>query len=158
MRDTKTKVEETKTFTQEQVDELIEKKLSEARAQWDKEAEAQRQAEEEDKKLALMSDDERKTAEFEKREKAFETERQKYLSDKLEFEATKALAQENLPVSFARLLSGKDEEETAQNISMFKSEFLKAIEIAINERLKGKTPKTSSVAESNDPFLGGFGY
>ncbi|MBQ7574645.1 MAG: DUF4355 domain-containing protein [Clostridia bacterium] len=158
MRDTKTKVEETKTFTQEQVDELIEKKLSEARAQWDKEAEAQRQAEEEDKKLALMSDDERKTAEFEKREKAFETERQKYLSDKLEFEATKALAQENLPVSFARLLSGKDEEETAQNISMFKSEFLKAIEIAINERLKGKTPKTSSVAESNDPFLAGFGY
>lgn len=79
------------------------------------------------------------------------------MSEKMEFEATKALAKENLPVTFAKVLSGADADATAENINLFKTEFFKAIEEALNDRLKGKTPRTSSVVESADPFLTGFG-
>ncbi len=160
MRDTKTNPEtkDEKTFSQAEVSELVKKEIDSARLKWEKDAKEKKRAQEEEKKLSMMSEDERKIAEFEKREKEFQSERDRYLSEKMEFEATKLLASEGLPVSFAKLLAGNDEETTLKNINMFKLEFLKEIEGALNERLKGKTPKTSSVAESNDPFLTGFGY
>ncbi len=44
------------------------------------------------------------------------------------------------------------------NIETFKQEFLKAIEEALAERLKGTSPKTGMAPKTeNDPFLAGFG-
>lgn len=88
----------------------------------------------------------------------FENEKNQYLAEKLEFQAKKALSEENLPVSFAKLLCGENEDETLENIAVFKEEFLKAIEAALSERLKGSTPKTSAGTVEYDPFLRGFGY
>lgn len=84
-------------------------------------------------------------------------ERNKYLAEKLEFHAEKALAKAELPVSFAKILCGKNEEETTENIAVFKEEFMKAVEAALSDKLKGKTPKTSSAEMGFDPFLNGFG-
>lgn len=84
-------------------------------------------------------------------------ERQKYLTEKLEFHAEKTLTKEQLPVSFAKILCGKSEEETTENIAVFKKEFMKAIEAALSEKLKGSTPKTYSSDAGFDPFLNGFG-
>ena len=149
-------------FTAEEVEKLIAQKVDEAiksaKAAWDKDNEARIASERDDAaKLASMSTEERAKAELLKRESAFEEEKQKYINERMEFEATKALASENLPVSFAKILSGKDQDTTAENINLFKTEFFKAIEAALNERLKGRTPKTSSVVEYSDPFLSGFG-
>lgn len=155
-------MEKEKTYTEAQAKELLESKVNEAilaaKKQWDKEC-AKKIAAEKDEaaRLAAMSADERARAELDKREKAFADEKKQYLTDKMEFEATKSLAKENLPVTFARLLSGEDIDATNKNIEMFKREFLKAIETALNERLKGQTPKTSPSVENNDPFLIGFG-
>lgn len=88
----------------------------------------------------------------------FENERNQYLTEKLEFQAQRALSEENLPASFAKILCGEDEEETLENIAVFKKEFLKAVEAALYERLRGSTPKTSSGTVEYDPFLKGFGY
>ena len=79
------------------------------------------------------------------------------MKERMEFEAIKLLADENLPIGFAKLLSGNNSNETSDNIDMFKAEFLKAIEEALAKRLKGQTPKTASYVETNDPFLAGFG-
>lgn len=84
-------------------------------------------------------------------------ERQKYLMEKLEFHAEKTLTKEQLPVSFAKILCGESEEETTENIAVFKEEFMKAVEAALSEKLKGKTPKTASAEVGFDPFLNGFG-
>ncbi len=151
-----------KTYTEAEVSALVEEKLkAELKAykeSLDKENEGKlNAAKEEAIKLANMSDEERAIAELDKREKAFNDERKQYLDEKMEFEATKILAKENLPLTFAKLLAAEDGEGTAKNIEMFKNEFLKAVEDSLNERLKGATPKTNSVVENNDPFLMGFG-
>ena len=149
-------------YSAEEVEKLIAQKVNEAlksaRAGWDKDNEQRIAAERDDAaKLASMSAEERARAELTKRESAFAEEKRRYMDERMEFEATKALAKDNLPVSFAKMLSGADADATAENVEMFKTEFLKAIEAALNDRLKGKTPKTSSVTESSDPFLAGFG-
>lgn len=93
----------------------------------------------------------------EKERADFENERRSYIAEKLEFHAKKTLTEENLPASFAKLLCGEDEEETVKNIALFKEEFLKAVEAALSEKLKGSTPKTAAPSNEFDPFLTGFG-
>jgi len=88
---------------------------------------------------------------------SFEEEKKAYLSEKLEFEAAKLLSEEDLPVSFAKILKGADSEATKENIALFKKEFMKALEAALSERLKGTVPKTGAAeVYDNDPFLAGF--
>ena len=144
-----------KVYTQEE----FEKKLSQMKAQWEKENEEKILSERDDAaKMATMSADERARAEMEKRQKAFDAERSQYMLEKMEFEAGKELAKHNLPLSFAKLLSGNDIDDTISNIDNFKQEFLKAVEAALAERLKGATPKTGNApAAEYGPFLSGFG-
>ncbi len=102
-----------------------------------------------------MPENDHESAEREREE--FENEKKSYLAEKLEFHAKKALSEEGLPVSFAKLLCGEDEEETLQNITLFKEEFTKAIETALSKKLKGSTPKTAAGEDTFDSFLNGFG-
>ena len=89
---------------------------------------------------------------------AFEEEKKAYMAQKLEFEAAQILADEGMPTGFARLVKGKDGEETGGNIAMLKKAFMKAVEEAVSERLKGSVPKTGGTdMQTNDPFLSGFG-
>ena len=105
-----------------------------------------------------MSADERARAEMEKKQKAFDEERNQYMSEKMEFEAAKELSKQKLPLTFAKILTGGDMDATIANIETFKEEFLKAIEEALAERLKGSVPKTGTVQKfDSDPFLNGFG-
>lgn len=154
--------EQKETYTLDEVKTLIEEKVKEAVAaakeQWEKDSKKRIETARIDaEKMASMSADERAKAELLQKETALQDERKQYMEERMEFEAIKALANENLPLGFAKLLSGKDTEETAGNIDMFKTEFLKAIEEALAKRLKGQTPKTASYVETNDPFLAGFG-
>ncbi len=142
---------------------LIAKYVSEAvkdeRSIWEKDFETRIISErEEAAKMAAMSSEERARAEMDKREKNFETERQQYMSERAEFEAAKELAAQNLPVSFARMVADSDKEIMSENINIFKSEYLKAIEDGLSQRLKGKLPHVSREKEqSGDPFLTGLG-
>ena len=134
-----------KMYTQKELDE----KISQMKAQWEKDSEA---------KIISERDDAAKLAEMEKRQKAFDEERSQYITEKMEFEAGKELAKHNLPLSFAKILSGGDIDSTLSNIENFKQEFLKAVEAALAERLKGQTPKIGNAEKTEyDPFLSGFG-
>jgi len=95
---------------------------------------------------------------MDKRQKDFENERQQYVSERAEFEATKELAAQNLPVNFARMVADADKDIMAENIERFKAEYMKAIESGLSERLKGVPPKISREKENlTDPFLSGLG-
>lgn len=114
--------------------------------------------EERGKMEGVISDNTQEERGLSERE-AFEDERRSYQAEKLEFHAQKALAEEKLPVSFAKLLCGADEAETLENIALFKEEFMKAIEAALSEKLRGTTPRTYTPSQDTfDPFLSGFGY
>lgn len=143
----------------ELIKSIIGDELKGAREAWEKDMEVRVNAEREDAaKLASMSAEERAKFEMDKKQKDFETERQQYVSERAEFEAAKELASQGLPVTFAGMVADADKEKMLDNISVFKAEFLKAIEAGLTERLKGGAPRISKeVPEGTDPFLSGLG-
>lgn len=155
-----------KTYSQEEFDKALQsetdrrvnKAMETAKAKWQEEMSEKIKSErDEAARLAKMSADERAKAEFEGEKAAFEAERKKYNADKLEFETTKLLAAEGLPVAFAKLLCGSDAESTKANIEGFKTEYAKAIETAVSDRLKSSPPKLpENNGQAADPFLNGF--
>lgn len=132
-----------KTFTQEEVDKMIAKRLKREKEK----AEAEK---EEAEKLAKMSEQERQQALFDKQVKEFEETKKAFENEKLLNETTKQLATKNLPVEFADMLKGTDAESTFENIKVFEEKFNKALESAINERLKRNVPKVLSSLNNSD--------
>lgn len=147
--------EETKGHKNEDIKSIVAECVAAAM----KEFEGRIAAEREDAaKMATMSSEERARAEIEKSRKDFETERAQYVSERAEFEAAKELTAENLPVTFARFVADGDKDKMLKNISVFKAEYLKAIEAGLSDRLKGTLPKISKEKEQiQDPFLNGLG-
>ena len=67
------------------------------------------------------------------------------------------VADQNLPVNFARMVADADKDVMAENIERFKAEYMKAIESGLSERLKGVPPRISREKENlTDPFLSGL--
>ncbi|MDW0112163.1 DUF4355 domain-containing protein [Sporosarcina saromensis] len=155
VNETVEQTEEVKTFTQEEVDKLLQaetdrkttKALETAKAKWEQEFEAKLQAEKsEAEKLAKMSEEERHKAELAKEREKFEEERKAFHRERLEAQTVKELSQSGLPVQFASYLMADDADSIKGNIDTFKTHWQKAIEDAVNERLKGSTPKSANVA------------
>ncbi|MGY0372482.1 DUF4355 domain-containing protein [Clostridium sp. JNZ J1-5] len=141
-KDVATDKTEEKTFTQEELDKIIEKRLARAL----KKADEERQ---EAERLAKMSAEERTKAEFEREKQKFDEERKQYQREKLELQVIKELSGKNLPTDFSKYLLGEDAETCMANIKTFEVEWQKAIEKAVNEKLKGNTPKAGSSVDNN---------
>ena len=124
-----------KTFTQDEVNALIEKRLARAMAKM----EADRKEAEE---LAKLSEAERQKKLFEKQVAEFEATKKAFEAEKMLNETMTQLSQRGLSTSFANLLRANDAETTLSNINNFEAEFNKAVEARVSERLKGATPKT----------------
>lgn len=128
-----------KTFTQEELEKIISKRLDRERKKADEEkAEAER--------LAKMSAEERAKAEFEKEKQKFEEERKSFQKQQLELQVIKELTNKNLPTDFSKYLIGEDAETCMENIKTFETEFSNAVEKQVQERLKGgyTPPKTET--------------
>ena len=125
-----------KTFTQDEVNALIEKRLARAMAKM----EADRKEAEE---LAKLSEAERQKKLFEKQVAEFEATKKAFEAEKMLNETMTQLSQRGLSTSFANLLRANDAETTLSNINNFEAEFNKAVEARVSERLKGATPKAS---------------
>lgn len=153
---------EPKTYSEKdfksEVDRRVTEALKTAQGKWQTEYEEKLKTEKDEAaRLAKMSAEDRAKAELDKERKQFDEERSKHQRERLEFECTKLLASESLPVDFAQMLTGTDAEATKSNIETFKGAFMKAVEAAVSERLKGSTPKTPTQQTDTDPFLQGFG-
>lgn len=134
---TETENKDQKTFTQEELDKIIEKRLARAL----KKAEDEKQ---EAEKLAKMSAEEKAKFEFDKEKAKFEEERKQYQREKMELEVIKQLSSKGLPTEFSSYLIAESAEDALNNIKKFETEWQKAIEKAVNEKLKGSTPKAGS--------------
>ena len=73
---------------------------------------------------------------------------------------SKVLASNNLPVEFADFLIAENDEATTQRVDLFKNAFNEALEKAVNERLRGNTPKvsTSKMATISKQDFRGMSY
>ena len=153
-------VKEVKTFTQEEVNAILEKRLSreikKIEAEKQKAMELELKAElEEAEKLAKMSEAERVKAKAEKERIKFEKERKKFEEEMRAFNQERmlnttmtTLSEKNLPVEFASFLRADNAEQIMENIAVFGKHFNEAVEKAVTERLRGKTPQTSTVNNS----------
>ena len=125
---------EEKTFTQAELDKILNKKF----AQWQKKTE---EAKQEAERRAKLTEAEKLAEE----RKEFEAMRKQFEYEKRVNSTSKTLASYNLPVEFADFLIAEDDEATTQRVDLFKNAFNEAVEKSVNQRLKGNTPKTSTV-------------
>ena len=125
---------EEKTFTQSELDKILNKKF----AQWQKKTE---EAKQEAERKAKLTEAEKLAEE----RKEFEAMRKQFEYEKRVNSTSKTLASYNLPVEFADFLIAEDDEATTQRVDLFKNAFNEAVEKSVNQRLKGNTPKTSTV-------------
>lgn len=144
---TDVEVKEVKTFTQDEVDKMISKRLQRERKDIEAKIEAERKEAEE---LAKLSEQEKQKKLFEKQVREFEETKKAFEAERLLNETSKQLASKNLPIEFAEMLKGEDAESTFNNINVFEAKFNEALEKMVTERLRGSTPKTATIKTSQD--------
>lgn len=132
-----------KTFTQEELDAILAKRLEREFKKYSENLEAEKA---EAERLAKLSADERLKEEQTK----FEEERTQFLTQKAELEATKLLNQKGLPIEFTAYVTDLDVEKMTSNIEAFETVWNEALAKEVGNRLKSKTPTTSTttVAEA----------
>ena len=138
-----TEVKEVKTFTQDEVDKMISKRLQRERKDIEAKIEAERKEAEE---LAKLSEQEKQKKLFEKQVREFEETKKAFEAERLLNETSKQLASKNLPIEFAQMLKGEDAESTFNNINVFEAKFNEALEKMVTERLRGSVPKVATVS------------
>ncbi|MFT9334280.1 MAG: DUF4355 domain-containing protein [Leuconostoc mesenteroides] len=130
------------TFTPQEfdseVDKRIAKALETAKSKWNEEKQDEINRAEQ---LAKMSAEERKEAEDKAKAESLEKREKELNMREYRYEAKHQLEENGLPVSFVDMVLSDDPTITKNNITAVKSEFDKAIEVAVTERLKGKTPQ-----------------
>ena len=130
--------EELAAKLQSETDKTVAQAWKTAQAKWETEWTAKLETEKsEATKLAKMTAEQRKQAEFDKKVAEFEAREKEYESKALKSEAITQLATEKLPTEFADYVIGTTAEDTMAKINSFKETWNKAIESAVNERLKG---------------------
>ena len=148
-----TPAEEVKTYTEEEVQAMLQKEtdrkttkaLETAKSKWEAEYQAKLETEKsEAEKLAKMSEAERFESELAKQKDAFESERAQFNREKLELQTVKELAAEGLPTEFSSYVLADSAETIKENIKTFKTKWQAGIEKAVDERLQGRTPKTAN--------------
>lgn len=122
---TKASTESKRTFTQEELNDIIEGRLAKAKKAWDKEL-ADKQSEAE--KLAKMDADQKKTYEFEKRVKELEKREAEITRRELKSQALEMLEQKNLPKSLVDLLNLTDADSCKASIDAVEKAFSQAVQ------------------------------
>ena len=143
---TEVEAKEVKTFTQDEVDKMISKRLQRERKDIEAKIEAERKEAEE---LAKLSEQEKQKKLFEKQVREFEETKKAFEAERLLNETSKQLASKNLPIEFAEMLKGEDAESTFNNINVFEAKFNEALEKMVTERLRGATPKVATSTNVN---------
>mgnify|MGYP000852365978 FL=1 len=129
-----------KTFTQEELNAIIDKRLERER----KDAQARiDKAVTEAQKLAKMSADERAEHERQELQKKLSEREAEITKRELRAEAKSQLSDRGLPVELAEVLPYTDADTTNAALVAVEKVFRQAVEKGVTERLKGNAPKVS---------------
>lgn len=135
-----TETKEEKSFTQEELDRIINKRFAKMKADFEAEkVEAER--------LAKLSEEERQKALFEKEKLEFEASKKAFEMQRMELEVNKQLEEKDLPGSLAKYLVAEDAETTKKNIDNISKILEKWIEGILAKKAAGSVPKVSTNTE-----------
>lgn len=87
-------------------------------------------------RLAKLSEEERQQALIQKEKDDFEKEKAAFRQEQLLVEKGKQLQEIGIPSAFAARIQGNTAEEAIKDVKFFKAEWDKALEAAVNEKLK----------------------
>ena len=110
----------------------------------------------EQEKLAKMNEDEKKVYEQQKRDKELAEREANITKRELTAEAKNTLADKNLPAELVDLINYESADTVKASIETIEKAFTKAVQAAVDERLKGPKPPKDSHTEGDptddDPF------
>lgn len=143
-------LEETKTFDdflkdkayQSEFDKRINKALETAKGKWDADSQQKiADAKTEAEKFAKMTADEKAKFEREKLDADFNKRLADLTGRELKATAKEALAGKGLPLELADVLNYTDADACSKSIDAMEKAFQASVEKAVNEKLRGTTPK-----------------
>ncbi|MFR2822645.1 MAG: DUF4355 domain-containing protein [Thomasclavelia sp.] len=137
---------EVKTFTQEEVDKIVQGRLAKERKSWERHLEEQKT---EAEKLANMSEKEKKAYQEKKRIEDLDAREAEITKRELTAQAKIQLADKGIPTELAEILNFKDAESCKKSIEIVENAFQQAVAKAVDEKIKGGKPmkKAPSSAE-----------
>jgi hypothetical protein len=138
-----------KTYTEEEVQALLQKetdrRVSSALKKQQKEFE-NRMAEAE--KLKSMDESQRKEYEYEQKLHELETREKEFAIAQNKLEATKVLANRELPIEFVDYIIAEDAETMLENINSFEKAFKAAVADAVAKKIASPAPKSGQVKQT----------
>lgn len=129
-----------KKYSDEDVDKMFERKF----AEWQKKQEKAQKKQDEAERLKNMNDQEREKHEKEQLQNQIAELLKKDALASMAKTARGMLAEKNISVNdeLIGMLINEDAEQTKASVESFAVAFQEAVNAAVKERLKGKTPKT----------------
>ena len=129
--------QQSKTFTQEELDKIVQGRIAKERKSWEKQLEYQKT---EAQKLETMSDKEKKKYQEEKRIKELDDREAAITRRELTAQAKVQLADKGIPTELAEILNLTDAESCKKSIETVEKAFQTAVEKAVEEKIKGNAP------------------
>lgn len=136
-----TENKDVKSFTQEELDKIIKSNVDRALAKAKAEAE---EKQEEAKRLAKMNAEQKAKYELEKQEQALIQREAEITKRELTAEAKSILSEKGLSIDLHSLLNYESAETVQAGIEALEKAIQQSTEKAVEERLKGGTPKVST--------------
>lgn len=145
-------IEETttpKTYTEQEVQELLQKegdrRVSTALKKQQKQFESKIA---EAEKLRGMDEAQRKEYEFNQKVAELEKKEREFNLAQNKLEASKVLANRELPIEFVDYIVADDADTMLENINVFEKAFKAAVADAVSKKLASPAPKTGSVKQT----------
>ena len=140
---------EIKTYTEQEVAELLQRegdrRVTSALKKQQKQFESKIA---EAEKLRGMDEAQRQQYEFEQKVKELEAREKEFNLAQNKLEASKVLANRNLPVEFVDYIVAEDADTMLENINIFEKAFKAAVADAVNKKIASPTPKSASVKQT----------
>lgn len=135
------------TFDEDTVNAKIADALKAERKKWEQEAKVkEKKAKADAKRMEQLSDYERAKEENEALRKELEQMKASDLRKDMELSTANILAKKGLPAQFRDWMIAEDSESTLARINAFEKHFKKAVEDAVNNRLKSKAPEAGGIS------------
>ena len=136
-----------KTFTQDELDHIVQERVKRAVAKAQKDAEDKiKQAQSEGERLAKLTKDERAKEEEAKRLADLEAREKAIAIKELRIETQSLLSDEGLPIEFLDVVMADTAESVKDNIASIRKVFDEAVEKRVNERLTQDKPRRGATA------------
>ena len=134
--------EQTKTYTQEEVDALLQAETDRrVTSALKKQAEKNKAEMKEAEKIARMNESEKFQYELEQREKAIAAKEKELAMAEMKNEASKILSEKGISLSLVDFIVNSDAEVTKSNIDILDKAFKASVKSEVEKRLSSNAPK-----------------